>query len=255
MIEYRFHFEGRPPISFQIHLDRMEPDPASTGPHADWTRLGVHQCAECTLRCNASAFCPAAVDLEQIVEQFKGISSFDTVKVEVNSPQRSYSRVCDVQTGLRSLMGLVLSTSRCPWFSQLRGLAESHLPFATLEETLCRVVGNYLIREHFVTEDGWHPEVDLEGLKQLYQGMWQVNQTFKKRIALACTKDASINAMDALSMISQALSFSLQDDLAHLRSYLSEFPMAPPLRTALMTPPAPRSTRPESESESKSAAA
>ena len=61
-----------------------------------------------------------------------------------------------------ALMGLIMATGSCPWFQQLRTLADTHLPFASIEDTLLRVAGTYLIQEYFVarqhavrTRDCW----------------------------------------------------------------------------------------------------
>lgn len=228
MIEYRFLFEGMAPLRFQVQLDRAEPTPSSAGPHSDWTRLCTHQCPGCTLKPSAHAYCPTAVDLEPIIEQFKGVFSYQTVTVEVVTPQRNYSKTCDVQTGLRSLIGLIMSTSRCPWYSQLRGLAQSHLPFANMEETLFRVTGAYLMQQYFEARSGGKADLLLKDLEQLYQGLWQANQSFKERLQLASTNDANINAIGALSMISQGVSFSLQEDLSRIQEHFWGFPMGVP---------------------------
>lgn len=227
-VEYRFVFESMAPMRFQIPLDRPATDMQETGPHADWSRLCVHQCSVCPLRSSETPFCPAAVDLEQIVEQFKGISSFETVRVEVTTPQRTYVRNCDVQTGLRSLIGLVMSTSQCPWFRQLRGLAQTHLPFANLEETLFRVVGAYLIQQYFAAREGQRSDHALQDLEKLYQGLSKANEAFKRRLEYASTQDANINALCALSVISQGVSFFLSEQLHQLKAHFAPYPMRLP---------------------------
>ena len=220
-------------MRFQIQLDRGSSlDSEQTGPHADWTRLGTHQCKVCPLKTSDSPFCPAAIDLEQVVEQFKGISSFEVVTVEVTTAQRTYTRRCDVQTGLRSLIGLLMSTSQCPWFRQLRGLAQTHLPFANLEETLFRVVGAYLAQQYFVAKEGGTPDFELHRLEELYNGLSVANESFKLRLEFASTQDANVNAVCALSVMSQGVSFFLSEQLHQLRAHFAPHPMGLPERPA-----------------------
>lgn len=215
-------------MRFQVHLDRDEVSPDQTGPHADWARLCTHQCASCPLRGATHPYCPAAVDLEQIVEQFRGVLSYESVRIEVDTPQRSYSKTCDAQTGLRSLMGLVMATGRCPWFRQLRALADTHLPFASIEETLQRVAGSYLLQQYFVAVAGGEPDFEMVRLSELYSALWDVNQSFKRRLEVACMSDANLNAIGALSSISQGISISLQEQLQGMKAAFATHPIALP---------------------------
>lgn len=230
-------FAGMAPMRFQVKLDRQEFDANDGSPHADWTRLGVHQCQNCPLKCSERNYCPAAADLEQVVEQFRGISSYETVQVEVVTSQRTYTKTCDVQTGLRSLIGLIMSTSHCPWFSRLRGLAQTHLPFANLEETLSRVVGAYLIQQYFTQRDGGTPDYSLGKLEDLYRGLAKANESFKRRLEFASSQDANVNAMCALSVISQGVSFFISEHLEHLKAHFAPHPMTANLpSTPAVTP-------------------
>ena len=61
------------------------------------------------------------------------------------------------------MIGLVLATSQCPWFNRLRSLADSHLPFASIEETLIRVTGNYLLQQYQLACEGGTPDLAMLG--------------------------------------------------------------------------------------------
>jgi hypothetical protein len=58
--------------------------------------------------------CPVAIDIETISSQFADILSYEEAHIEVITQERSYSKATDAQTGLRSLLGLIMATSACP---------------------------------------------------------------------------------------------------------------------------------------------
>ena len=185
MIEYAFTLDdGR---TYQFKVDPARDD--ISRPHAPdrpfWTRLDFNQCRGCPLDTARHHHCPAAIDLEPIMETFQSVVSFENAKVTVTADERTYSRNCDVQTGLRSLVGLVMATSGCPTLSRLKGLAKMHLPFATLEETVFRSTGAYLLKQYFIFKEGGVPDLELKGMHAFYEELQTVNRYFKRRIDAA----------------------------------------------------------------------
>jgi hypothetical protein len=173
--------------------------------------------------------------LEQIATQFSDIISFEKARVEVHTPERTYTKDCDVQTGLRSLLGLVMATSACPILSQLKGLADSHLPFATLEETLFRTTGAYLIKQYFIYKGGNVPDWNMQGLDYFYKNLQTVNRGFKRRLDSAFTneKEAHLNAIGSLLYVSMGVTYSLEDNLSELKSVFDiTFPFSQPVSAA-----------------------
>jgi hypothetical protein len=128
-----------------------------------------------------------------------------------------YVKYCDVQTGLRALLGLVMATCACPVTSRLKALAYFHLPFANVEDTLFRVVAAYLVKQYFVHQAGGQPDLELTGLTQFYQDLQEVNLCFKGRLDAASEKDANLNAICSLNFLSVIVSSSLEDDLQRLK--------------------------------------
>jgi hypothetical protein len=217
MVTYRFILSENQVIQITVDRQRRPDAPPTDMPHADWTRLPFHQCDHCPLPCSDWAYCPAALDLEQIVAQFGDLLSFDRARVEVIAPERTYLKECDLQTALRLLLGLVMATSPCPVLSQFRGLAASHLPFATLEETLFRTAGAYLLKQYFLHQAGKPADMDLKGLDAFYQELQRVNRCFKRRLDSAAAKDANLNAIGSLLYISMVVSCSIEEQLTELR--------------------------------------
>ena len=138
-IKYQFELADQRELSFVIDLAR--PNSANLGKGAPaWTELSFQKCPTCPLAENACFSCPAAVDVTAIVSDFASLLSYDQAHVTVTAGDREIRRHCDVQIGLKSILGVVMATSGCPVLSKFRGMANFHLPFASLEETVVRTV-------------------------------------------------------------------------------------------------------------------
>ena len=214
MVEYEFTLADGRIHRFVVGGDDDRPITAEMPP---WTALHFHQCDNCPLSPAHSPRCPPAVDVFRIAERFADKLSYERVHVRVQRHDRSFEMDCDVQTGLGSLLGLVMASSGCPILGQLQGLARFHLPFAEFEETLFRTVGLYLLRQYFVAKDGGVPDFELAGLARLYDDLQEVNRAFKRRIEGVSPRDASINAVTLLFSLSALVALSLDSGLEQLR--------------------------------------
>ncbi len=221
MIESHFAIEDGPSYEFQVDLDRV-PESAGGATHAPWTRLTFNQCPNCPLSIGEHAHCPVALDLETIVTRFRSLLSFQEAAVTVHTTERNYVKRCDIQTGLRSLLGLVMATSGCPILGRFRSMAYYHLPFANVEETLFRTVGSYLLKQYFIRQAGGVADLDLRGLALFYEEVRKVSQAFKQRIDAASEKDANMNAIGTLILIGMVVSSSLDEQLAELQAKFTE---------------------------------
>ena len=169
-IVYDFELPDSTVWSFQVALNRPSPsapvsetDPACPPP---WTRLAFHRCENCPLS-DKHPFCPPAVDIAPIVEKFSHYPSTTPMKVTMRNAARMCVKETEAQMGLEALLALMMATSACPILGRLRSQALFHLPFASIEETLYRTVGDYLIKQYFVMKDGGRPDFALEGLDAL----------------------------------------------------------------------------------------
>lgn len=219
MIKYTLTLHDGRAFSFSVDPERAAVDPG-TQPHPYWTQLDYHQCSNCPLQPSASRYCPAALDIEQIVAAFGNVFSCDQVQAEVHTPERTYEKTTDVQDALRSLMGLCLATGGCPVLSRMRGPARMHMPFASVDETVFRMVGAYLIGQYMTTRQGGVPDWDLAGLTRFYGELENVNISLKQRLDAAAEKDANINAVLMLVNISMLVAFSIEQQLDGLKPYL-----------------------------------
>lgn len=207
--------------TFEIDLERHHHGvlPISTTP-PEWTLLDFQRCPNCPFDSASHPWCPTALDIVPLAEPFTGALSIDRVDVWVHTAERSYFKNCDMQTALKSLFGLVMASSACPHMARLKPLAYFHLPFATLEETVHRTVGAYLVNQYLAASEGNKPDWELRNLEGLYCELRSVNTHFMKRMRKASTEDANINALQTFVSISSIVEMGIDDMLNRMMPLL-----------------------------------
>lgn len=226
VITYEFELPDGTFWCQRVQLNRVQKDDTSesrptTADLPEWTRLNFQRCDNCPL-IGAHSHCPAAVDSAPLLQKFAHVSSISRMKVTVYSENRTTITETDAQSALKALLGLVMATSSCPILAQLRSQAIFHLPFASVEETLYRTVGDYLLKQYFKWEDGEKPDFALQGLDALYRNLATINKCFFKRVQAASTKDANLNALVVLHNMSDIVTTSLEDRLSPLREVIKD---------------------------------
>ena len=220
---YQFNFPDGHQKEFQVDFDRESlqsklPD----GTHyPDWTQLECHQCKNCPLTSEDYLYCPLAVNLVPIIYWCKDLVSYDEVDVVVTSAERQVSAHTSLQRAVSSLLGLLMSSSACPKMTFLRPLARFHLPLATHEETIFRAVSATFLRKYFDDEERKNNDDPLGILKKQYQELQELNRFIANRVRSAIERDAAINAIVLLDVLSKKVSFSMDDSLQQIR-YLFE---------------------------------
>lgn len=222
-VEYVIALPDQVERRFMVELDRPRV-PSRVGARLpSWTELEYEQCPNCPLTRAESPHCPPAVDSLHILSAFRDALSYSDCSVRVRTGEREFVKACDIQTALRSLLGLVMATSGCPHLSSLRSLAASHLPFSNLQETVYRTTANYLLGQFFVHRRGGAADLDLVELRAFYARLELVNRSFLERVRVASTGDANLNALVNLLSVSMLVGFSLEEGLSRLESL---FPVA-----------------------------
>lgn len=100
-IQYNFKLEGGEEYTFTVDTARSANESENTTDLPYWTKLDFHKCVNCPLSETEHDFCPAALDAKRITETFKQMVSTEEVTVEVKTPDRTYVKKTDSQTGLR----------------------------------------------------------------------------------------------------------------------------------------------------------
>lgn len=224
-------------IDHVVRLDAGTLEARATGkPAPAWARLEFHGCPECPLAGSGVADCPMARALAELLEDADKAVSYDTVRVEMHSAWRTISAETTAQRAFGSLMGLVMATSGCPDMAWLRPMARFHLPLANEEETLYRAASMYLVAQYFRSLRGAPPDLSLDGLRQHYRRVHDINVAMAERLRAAYEKDAPVNALVLLDMFTRILPWSIDESLAEIeylfRPWLKDLaPVSPPETT------------------------
>jgi hypothetical protein len=207
VITYRFGLpRNEDDVSVTLHFD---PDTMLLRPRKmpseapAWTALDFNQCGNCPLQAQEHPRCPAAAHLAAIVPGFEPVVSFDEMRVEVTTPERTVVAATTAQQALSSLIGLVMATSGCPRTRFFRLMARFHLPLATEDETTFRAVGAWLTRD--LLQEGSVERADLEGLADIYRHLRMVNVAMTRRLNAAGRTDSTINAVVLLDVFAMTV--------------------------------------------------
>ncbi|AJQ95358.1 DUF6901 family protein [Gynuella sunshinyii] len=228
-IEYRFYFQDDEAcLSYLIDPDNSKNSTTRASKPASWTELKNCQCSNCPLSAKDHKYCPAAVDMERVIEDFSRLPAMRKVDVHVLTPEREYRKVTGIEEGLRSLMGLIMAESNCPILSKLRPMAYTHLPFTNQSEFIIRSVGTYLLRQFYHRQSRNQADWDLKGLIALNQELRLVNQALWQRVNNGSPGDSNLKALLSFFAMSSSVSFSLEAQLAKVRpAFLEETDLGP----------------------------
>jgi len=114
-------------------------------------------------------------------------------------------------------LGLIMATSPCPHTEYLKPMAQFHLPLASPDETIYRTTSMFLLAQYFLHKDGLEATLELDKLTDIYQNLQVVNRALTRRFKAAISEDATINAIILLDLLSQSVTWSIEDGLEHLR--------------------------------------
>ena len=228
-IEYQFRLRSGVERTFTVRLKKPTLEIISVRQSVlpEWTKLTHHQCSNCPLDPEQHPRCPIAANLVDVIEAFRDCLSTEEADITIRSESREYHKRSPVQYGVGSLMGLYMVVSGCPIMDKLRPMVYTHLPFATVEDTMFRAVSMYLLAQYFLSQRGKTPDWKLEKLVRIYEDISVVNQSFAKRLLSINPKDASLNGLVGLDCFATATAFSIVQDSLHeieplFRAYLEE---------------------------------
>ncbi len=104
---------------------------------------------------------------------------------------------------------------------RLKPMVRFHLPFASLTETIFRMVSMHLMAQYFLNQEGKAADWKLTGLENIYAEVGQVNRDFAQRLADAAKKDANVNALVNLDCFATMVPLAAEETLNEIKSYFS----------------------------------
>lgn len=213
--EYVFQTSDDKVFTYKLTLDEstlnlINDDPDRT--HPEWMKLDENKCEGCPLNAATQPYCPMAVGIGNIVENFAEDLSYKEMTVTVKTEDRNYFKKTTLQNGLYSILGIVMATSGCPKLSPLKAMARFHLPFSSTEETLVRVLSFYLVSQYFKSKKQEIDTFDLTQLHVLYQEIDTVNKGMLQRIRAISKKDANQNGIVILDAFVSMLNSAIGED-------------------------------------------
>ena len=243
-ISYIFRFPDKRKERFDVLLD---PETGLLIQEAredlpEWTDLEFEQCPNCPLSADEHRSCPLAAGLVTVVEMCERLLSYDKVDVHCVTTDRVVSKSTTAQKGMSALMGLMMATTGCPHLSFFRPMARFHPPMANEEETIFRAVSSYLLAQYFLARDGREPDLELEGLSEVYRNIETLNAAFARRIRSAVKEDAALNAIVLLDFFAKSMPYALEDSLEEIHRFYRPFIAAqtatsPPSSNGQAAPP------------------
>ena len=225
VIRYCFGLPGNSREDFKFELNAKTLELKGRVPRClpPWTKLESHQCPNCPLDCAVNPHCPLAANIYNIVQRFDGLNSYDEITVEVVTEQRWMAQRTPAQTGISSMMGLVIAACGCPHTAFFKPMAWFHLPLSSKEETLFRATSFYMLAQYYSKKDGRATDFEFEGLAKIYQNMQTVNWAIAQRLREATDTDSSVNAIVILDSFAQIVPFAIEESLEDLRYLFSPY--------------------------------
>lgn len=188
-----------------------------------WVILDYHRCGNCPLDPAGTPYCPVAVNIAGIVDEFRNFVSHERAQVSVEVEERIYAKEATVQQGLTPLLGIIMTTSGCPILGKLKPMVRFHLPFASLTETIFRMSSMFLMAQFLRAQEGKSAVWSLEGLTNVYVEVGKVNRDFAQRLRVAAKKDANVNALVNLDCFATMVPLAADDTLREIRPYFAPY--------------------------------
>ncbi len=223
----RYYFtlpEGvREAFNLQFDVQKLELVNSLPATLPAWTKLDFHQCPNCPLTPEAYPYCPLAAHLVTVVERFEGLVSYSEIQVDIMTAERFITQETTVQRGISSLMGLIMAMSGCPHMAFFKPMARFHLPFASADETVYRATSMYLLAQYFLHKAGYQADLDLTGLREIYNNIEVVNVSVAKRLRTATEADSAINAIILLDIYTKSIPVVIEESLEEIRHLFAPF--------------------------------
>lgn len=198
IIVYIFTFGDNKTLTFSISQDNYE------------IKCDNTDISNCTNYMNCGK-CVLLDKINEYINYFSDFISYENTSIKVVTKDRIYFKDATFQEGVRSLLGLVMPHSGCPFFTKLIPMARFHLPFSNIEETQFRVIGMYLFAQYLRKKNGLESDWDMKYLINIYTAIREINRKICDYIRSKSIQDASINAIIILDILADQVIFSIDE--------------------------------------------
>jgi len=230
-VHYRFELDTGKVFEFGVQLDEQDLSliRGAAPSYPDWTALEHSQCPNCPLVKEEHPRCPVACSVAHIIERFRDTKSTEEADIHISTSTRTFEKRAPISVGISALLGLHMATSGCPILDKLRPMTRSHLPFATVEETMYRILSMYMLAQYFQMAKDGEPDWKMRGLRALMEDIRQVNKSFCERIKTPHAEDANVNAMVLLDCFAGITELALKRENLKLieRTFQAYLPKDP----------------------------
>ena len=224
-IVYNYSWEDGGKANFKLDLDEesiaLLNDLPSELP--EWTELEYCKCMNCPLNSEQINNCPAATSFVPVVSQFSQVNSNIEMEVETIVAGRRIIQRAPARRAISSIIGLLFACSGCPHTIYFKPMVRYHVPLSNENETMMRATSMYTLAQYFKFKRGEQPDLELKGLKDIYEELQIVNRTMAERLQAADGTNTSINAMILLDMYAKTMPFEIEDSLNDLQYLFKSF--------------------------------
>ncbi|MDF1578550.1 MAG: hypothetical protein P1P81_08940 [Desulfobulbales bacterium] len=182
------------------------------------------KCPNCPLDSNEVDYCPTAVSFIPVLEQFRDLDSSDEVEVQATVADRRIFMTAPARRAISSVVGLLFATSGCPHTIYFRPMVRYHIPLSSENETIMRAMSMYTLAQYFKHKTGEPPDMDLEGLRKIYDELQTVNMTMAERLrSVEGTPSSSVNSLILLDMYAKMIPKEIDNSLKDLAYLFQSF--------------------------------
>jgi len=218
-ILYKFSWDKSCEANFNLDLDENSLLLLNnkTEQVPEWTDLDYYKCMNCPLDSEKVGHCPAATSFVPTINQFSRVSADTEIEVEAFIAGRRIIQKAPARRAVSSIIGLLFASSGCPHTVYFRPMVRYHIPLSDENETMMRSASMYTLSQFFKFKDGGEPDLELRGLKKIYEELQIVNRTMAERLRAADGTDTSINAMIILDMYAHTMPYEIEKSLRDLQ--------------------------------------
>lgn len=185
---------------------------------------GLFPCVDCPIKESGLRACPVIENISPYLHSFRGMASYDKVRVTIESRDRFVShKEASLQQAISSMIGIIMVTSGCPDLDKLRPMVRLHLPMASVNETMYRAVSTYLFAQYMRNVRGLDPDWNLDSLIAIYKRIEQINRDLSDWMRLESKDDTSTNAIIILDIFAKMLPRSVEQKFGQFEELFAPY--------------------------------